>query len=117
MRQRASVLVLLFALLWQAVAVAGQVMDVGRAEDLAHASLHWEHESHHHHEDGSYHEEDSVDGAVHLLTDGSFHNIALLQWALPDLPMLDSALPAMVSEAAGSPPFLGSLRRPPRSHA
>jgi hypothetical protein len=54
MRRSAVVFVVVFAMLWQSVAMARIGSTVNVLADLQHAALHWQEQSHHHHEDGTY---------------------------------------------------------------
>jgi hypothetical protein len=113
----AVLLVMLFAMLGQSVALAraGSIANV--IADLEHAALHWQEEGHHHHDDGSYHMDDSNESAQHVAAD---HLSTTLATALPpshDFPPLGSAAPGGLHKALAPGPTLDGLLRPPRSHA
>jgi len=117
MRRSAVLLLMLFTMLWQAVALARIGSTVNALADQEHAALHWQDEGHHHHEDGSYHSDDSDESAQHVLTD---HLSATLEMAAPplhDFPPLGSAAHGSLRETLVPNPTLDGLLRPPRSRA
>lgn len=69
MRRSTVLFVMLFAMLWQSVALARAGSTANALADLGHAALHWQEEGHHHHEDGSYHLDESKESAQHVLSD------------------------------------------------
>jgi len=115
MRRTAVLLVILFAMLWQSVALARVGSTVNVLADLEHAALHWQEKGHHHHEDGSYHLDDSKDSAQHVLSDHVTATTALLVTASHDVPPLGSAAPGGLHERLVPDPTLDGLLRPPRS--
>jgi hypothetical protein len=117
MRRSAVLLFVLFAMLWQTVALARVGSTVNVLADLEHAALHWQEKSHHHHDDGSYHLDDSLDAAQHVLGDHVTATTALLMTAAHDLPRTRSAAPHGLGATVAPDPTLDGLLRPPRSHA
>jgi hypothetical protein len=117
MHRAAVLLVMLFAMLWQSVALARVGSTVNVLADLEHAALHWQEQGHHHHEDGSYHLDDSKDSAQHVLGDHVTATTALLVTASHDFPPLGSAAPGGLHERLVPDPTLDGLLRPPRSRA
>lgn len=114
MRQSTVLLLMLFAMLWQSVAMARVGSTVNVLADLEHAALHWQAEAHHHHEDGSYHLDDSNESVRHVVTD---HLSVSLEMAAPeshDFPALGSAVHGGVGTTAFPNPTLDGLLRPPR---
>ena len=105
---------MLFAMLWQTVAVAraGSTMNVSAG--VKHAALHWQEVGHHHHQDGSYHLDDSNDSAQHLLCDHLSATAAPMVSAPHDFSPLASAAPGSMHETAVPDPTLDGLLRPPR---
>ena len=91
MRRSAILFFMLFAMLWQSVALARVGSTVNVLADLEHAALHWQEEGHHHHDDGSYHLDDSNDSAQHVLSDHVTATTALLVTVSHDFPSLASA--------------------------
>lgn len=114
MRRSAVLLVMLFAMLWQTVAVARGGLTMSDLSDLEHAALHWQEKAHHHHEDGSYHLDDSTESALHVLSDHLSPAAALTVAALPNLPHLGSTAPGGLHEPVVPNPPLEGLLRPPR---
>jgi hypothetical protein len=114
MRRFAVLFVMLFAMLWQSVALARVGSTVNAIADLQHAALHWQEEGHHHHDDGSYHLDDSNESAQHVAAD---HLSTTLATALPpshDFPAPGSAAHGGLHEALSPDPTLDGLLRPPR---
>jgi len=105
---------MLFAMLWQSVAMARVGSTVNALADLEHAALHWQEEGHHHHEDGSYHLDDSKESLQHLVTDHLNASLALAASSSHDFPSLGSAVPGALREAAVPEPDIEGPLRPPR---
>ena len=114
MRRSAVLLVMLFAMLWQTVAVARAGSTMNALADLEHAALHWQEEGHHHHEDGSYHLDDSNASAQHVLSDHVSATTALMVTASHHFPPLGSAAPRCLHDTLVPNPTLDGLLRPPR---
>ena len=108
---------MLFAMLWQSVAMARVGSSVNVLADLQHAALHWQGESNHHDDDGSYHLDDSNAAAQHVLNDHMSTAAALLLADRYDLPAMGSAAPSGLHETRVPHPTLDGLLRPPRSRA
>lgn len=117
MRRSAILLVMLFAMLWQSVAMARIGSTVNALADLAHATLHWQAEAHHHHDDGSYHLDDSKESVQHVVIDHLNASLALAAASLHDFPPLGSAAPDGLRERPVPDPALDGLLRPPRLRA
>jgi hypothetical protein len=89
---RAAVLVvMLFAMLWQSMALARVGSSVNVLADPDHAALHWQEEGHHHNEDGSYHLDDSHESAQHLADDHLSASLPMVAMSLHHFPALRSA--------------------------
>ncbi|EHR71570.1 hypothetical protein BurJ1DRAFT_2744 [Burkholderiales bacterium JOSHI_001] len=114
MRRSAVLLVMLFAMLWQSVALARPGSTVNALADLEHAALHWQEEGHHHHEDGSYHLDDSNESVQHVLIDHVSVTAAILITPSHEFPPLGSAVPGGLREASVPEPDLEGPLRPPR---
>jgi hypothetical protein len=114
MCRRLSIACLLFALLCQALAVAGPAGSLARGQDAGHAALHWLEESHHHHDDGTWHLDDSDESAWHLVADHGYLAAAMLPDVSLPLPSLVAVAPRVHEVRASSPPFLAGPLRPPR---
>lgn len=117
MRRSAVLLVVLFAMLWQSVALARPGSTVNVLVDLEHAALHWQEEGHHHHEDGSYQLDDSQASTFHLLSDHLTLTTALLPAIAHHFPPGACARPAGVHDASVPDPCLDGPLRPPRHAA
>jgi hypothetical protein len=117
MRRSAVLFVMLFAMLWQAVAMAPPGSNVNVLQDIEHALLHWQEEGHHHHEDGSFHVDDSQASTFHVLCDHLTAGTALLMATPHLLPADASARPRGLYDGPAPAPFLDGLLRPPRIHA
>jgi len=117
MPRRLILIVMLFAMLWQSVALARPGSTVNALADTAHTALHWQEEGHHHHEDGSYHLDDSPESAQHIASDHVSASAALLVSASRDFPPQSSALPGGLHKAPVPDPDLKGLLRPPQSHS
>jgi len=117
MRSLPILLVVLFAMLWQSLAMARLGSTVNVLADLKHAALHWQGEGHHHQEDGSYQLDDSHESAKHMVTD---HLSASLEMAVPlahGFPPLRSTAPGGLNETPLPNPTPDGQLRPPRSRA
>lgn len=117
MRRSAVLLAVLFAMLWQSVALARVGSTVNVLADLEHTALHWQGEGHHHHEDGSYHLDDSNDSAQHVLVDHLCASVALMVTASHEFSSQGSAAPGGLRETRVPDPTLDGLLRPPRSRS
>lgn len=117
MRRLPVLLVLLFAMLWQSVALARPGSTINVLADLEHAALHWQQEGHHHHDDGTVSLDDSKDSRLHVLSDHVTATTALLPASSHHFPGSASAPPGSLHDARVPDPFLGGLLRPPRLHA
>jgi hypothetical protein len=117
MHRSAVLAVMLFAMLWQSVAMARVGSTVNALADLEHATLHWQEEGHHHHEDGSYHQDDSKESVQHVVTDHLNASLALAAASSHDFPPLGSAAPDGLHERLVPSPALDGLLRPPRSRS
>jgi hypothetical protein len=115
MHRTAVLLVMLFAMLWQSVALARAGSTVNALVDMEHTALHWQEEGHHHHEDGSYHRDDSTESVQHVISDHLSATAALLVSSAHDFPPLGSAAPGGLHQAPVPDPALEGLLRPPRS--
>jgi hypothetical protein len=116
MRRSAILFVMLFAMLWQSVAMARPGSAVNVLADLEHAVLHWQQEGHHHHDDGSFHLDDSPASTFHVLADQLTVTTALLPTVAHHFPPCVSEPPGGMHGARVPDPFLDGLLRPPRVH-
>lgn len=117
MHRSSVLLVMLFAMLWQSVALARAGSTVNALADMEHTALHWQEEGHHHHEDGSYHLDDSNESVQHVLSDHVSATAALLVSSSHVFPPLGSAAPGGLHKAPVPDPHPEGLLRPPRSRS
>ena len=114
MRRAAVIILVLFGMLWQSMALARVGSPVNPLADLPHAVMHWQGESHHHHEDGSYHLDDSKESVQHMVADHLGASLVMAAPSLFELPRLRSAAPAGLHATPAPSPTLDGLLRPPR---
>jgi hypothetical protein len=114
MRRSLVLLVMLFAMFWQTVALARPGSTVNVMADLAHAALHWQGEAHHHHDDGTFHLDDSQASTFHVLSDHVTATTALLPAVAHHFPPNTSSRPGVLRDIRVPDPFLDGLLRPPR---
>lgn len=114
MRRSAALLVVLFAMLWQSVALARVGSMVNSLADRQHAALHWQEESHHHHGDGSFHLDDSTESAQHMVPDHVGASLVMTAPSSHNFPPLGSAAPRGAHGTSLPTPTLDGLLRPPR---
>ncbi len=116
--QRYAVLVLMmFAMLWQSVALARVGSTINVLADFGHAALHWQDEGHHHHDDGSFHVDDSSESVQHVLGDHVNTTLALLPSYAHSFAPRAAASPRNLHDARATPLFLEGPLRPPQLHA
>ena len=114
MRRTAVLLSVLFAMLWQSVALARPGSIVNVLADSDHAAMHWQEEGHHHHDDGSYHVDDSNESVQHVIADHVTASAALMASTDQDFLLAPSESPSGLHERPAPHPFLDGLLRPPR---
>ena len=114
MRRSVVLFVMLFSMLWQAMALAQPTSTVNLLADLEHAAMHWQDEPHHHHDDGSYHRDDSQASKFHVFSDQLTVATALLPASSQNSLPIASARPCCHRSASVPDPFLEGLLRPPR---
>lgn len=105
---------MLFAMLWQSLAMAGNGSTVSALHDLGHAALHWQEEAHHHLADGSYLVDDSTESLQHVAMDSPNVYVALTAASAHVFPRLGAGAPDGLREAPAPDPALDGLLRPPR---
>lgn len=116
MRRSAVLFAVLFAMLWQAVALARPGSAVNVLADIEHAALHWLNEGHHHHDDGSLTLDDSQASTAHVLADQLTVTTALVPTVHHHFLPGASAPPGGLLGTLAPDPFLDGLLRPPRVH-
>jgi hypothetical protein len=108
---------MLFAMLWQSVAMARIGSTVNAMVDPAHAAMHWHEEAHHHNGDGSYHLDDSNESAQHVVIDHTNSSVALEDFSSPHFPPPERTMPKDRPLAPTPDPDPDGLLRPPRHHS
>lgn len=116
MRRTVILVFMLFAMLWQSVALARIGSTVNAMADPEHAAMHWQ-EAGHHHVDGSYHLDDSNESAQHILMDHTGSSLALDAWLPPQFPPRGLTAPIDRPTQHAPDPDLDGLLRPPRHPA
>ena len=114
MLRSAILLVMLFSMLWQAMALAQATSTVNLLADLEHTAMHWQDEPHHHHDDGSYHRDDSQASELHVFSDHLTLAVVLLPVSSQNPLPIASARPCCHHSGSAPDPFLDGLLRPPR---
>ncbi|MEN9420503.1 MAG: hypothetical protein RI988_4124 [Pseudomonadota bacterium] len=117
MRRSAILLVMLFAMLWQSMAMARAGSTVNALADLQHAVLYWQEAGHFHADDGSYHLDDSSESMQHVAMDHLNTALGLVTLPSHDFPRSGLATPDGLHERLVPDPALDGLLRPPRLHA
>lgn len=117
MRRSLVLLVMLFAMLWQSVALARIGSTVNPLADMQHAALHWQGESHHHHDDGSYQLDDSNESTQHMAAENLCFSLVIETPPSHDFPLLGTTAPGGLREIPAPNPPIDGLLRPPRSRA
>jgi hypothetical protein len=109
------VVVLLFAVLWQSLALARTGSMPGGTADLPHLELHWQDVGHHHHhEGGTNHFDDSTESVHHVASDHVTASDSLLPGVLSAVQRAMSTPPSARDEEPGPHPLLESAFKPPR---
>ena len=117
MRRSTILLVMLFAMFWQSVALARIGSTVNVLTDQGHAVLHWQEEGHHHHADGSYHQDDSKESVHHVVCDHLSMSLAMAAVPSHEFRLPRYAAPSGVHENLVPEPTLDGLLRPPRARS
>lgn len=117
MRRTAVLLIMLFAMLWQSVALGRIGSTVNAWADPAHAALHLQDKSHHHHDDGSFHLDNSIESAQHVATDHLSPTLAMSPPSSHALPPVGSFAHRSLHDSVAPNPTLDGLLRPPRSRS
>lgn len=113
MSRSAVVVAVLFAMLWQSMALARVGSTADAVADQEHAMLHWKDTGHHHHDDGSYQLDDSNESVLHVATgDLSASPGVSVSWH--GVPQPGSSSPESPGRAGLPNPALDGLLRPPR---
>jgi len=117
MSSRMRSVLILIAMLWQAIGVLGPISIEERADQMAHLVVHTQEVDHHHHADQSLHVDESGVFDGHQHTDGGSTPTGLVTTASLDLHSLPPAIPAMADATPYIPPSLDGLLRPPMTRS
>jgi hypothetical protein len=117
MRRPVVLLLVMFAMLWQSVALLRPGSTVSTRADLVHAALHWQEEAHHHHHDGTWHLDDTQASTLHVHADHVTTTTALLPAMSHHFPPSAAARPGSLHDGPLPEPFLDGPLRPPRPQA
>lgn len=109
--------VVLFAVLWQSVAMACPGSTVHVVSDIAHAAIHWQDEGHHHRDDRTGTLDEPAASAQKLVADHFSTCAELVTAAGHAFPPSTPLLPHGLRKGPAPAPFLDGLLRPPRHRA
>jgi hypothetical protein len=107
-------LLMLFAILWQSMAMLSPYAIEKMAASIDHGVLHTQEATHHHHDNASAHIEDTAEGLHHQHADSGMSTLALLSNMVLSLSLdAPQSFVATLSSTRTSPNLEGPLR-PPR---
>jgi len=107
-------LFLVFAILWQSLAMLSPIFIEKSVATFEHALLHSQEATHHHHDDQSAHIEDTDEGFQHQHADSGLQTLALIPTMTANFPSL-LPVSSLTHLSKPSPsPTLDGLLRPPR---
>jgi hypothetical protein len=110
-------LLLIFAIVWQSMAMLSPLSIEKIAASIDHGILHSQEATHHHHDDASAHIEDTAEGLHHQHADSGMTTLGLLSTITLSLSLAaPQAFVAALSTTRSSPTLEGLLR-PPRLHS
>jgi hypothetical protein len=116
-RRPIVLLVVLFAMLWQSVALAWPGSASRALADVEHVALHLQGQSHHHHDDGSYHVDESSESSQHVIADHTTGSAALIVGTACRFDPSAHLTPDVDRAALAPEPFLDVPLRPPRQRS
>lgn len=111
---RLRALGLLFAILWQTLAMVSPMSIAAKSMEYEHAILHTQVSDHHHHDDGSLHLEALDASPSHLHADTGYSGSGILPGAIAQELMAPLAGPGTDAANGGPSPYLDGPLRPPR---
>lgn len=117
MNRTLQALFLVFAILWQSLAMLSPIFIEKSAATFEHALLHSQEATHHHHDDQSAHIEDTDEGLQHQHTDGGLQTLGLIPTMTADFPPLPPVSALAHLHKPSPSPTLDGLLRPPRLRA
>lgn len=107
-------LLMIFAILWQSMAMLSPYAIQKMAASIDHGVLHTQEATHHHHDDASAYIEDAAEGLDHQHADSGMSTLALLSNTTPSFSLeAPQSFVAKLSSTRTSPTLEGLLR-PPR---
>jgi hypothetical protein len=110
-------LLLIFAMVWQSMAMLSSLSIERLAANIDHGVLHTQEATHHHHDDASAHIEDTAEGLHHQHADSGMSTLGLLSTITLSLSLTaPQAFIGLLSTTLSSPTLEGLLR-PPRLQA
>jgi hypothetical protein len=113
MMSHVRIVLILLAMLWQAVAVLSPNYVAQRSGEATHWLAHARDTAHHHHDDRSLHMDNLGGSVVHQHADGSLTVAGWLTGSLGGLPVLSPKAPAVADLLPVESPFIEGLLRPP----
>lgn len=106
-------LLLIFAIVWQSMAMLSPLS----VEKLAASIDHGQEATHHHHDDASAHIEDTAEGLHHQHADSGMTTLGLLSTITLSVSSAAPQAFVIALSTTRSSPTLEGLLRPPRLHA
>ena len=107
-------LLLIFAIVWQSMAMLSPYAIEKMATSIDHGVLHTQEATHHHHDDASTHIEDTAEGLHHQHADSGMSTLGLLSTITLSLSLAAPLAFIAALSATRSSPTLEGLLRPPR---
>jgi hypothetical protein len=110
-------LLLIFAMVWQSMAMLSPLSIEKLAASIDHGILHTQEATHHHHDDASAHIEDTAEGLHHQHADSGMTTLGLLSTITLSVSSAAPQAFVIALSTTRSSPTLEGLLRPPRLHA
>jgi hypothetical protein len=107
-------LLLIFAIVWQSMAMLSPYAIEKMTASIDHGVLHTQEATHHHHDDASAHIEDTAEGLHHQHADSGMSTLGLLSTITLSLSLAAPQAFIAALSATRSSPTLEGLLRPPR---
>ena len=114
---RRRALLMLFAMLWQCLVMAGPLPLSQAAQGFEHTLLHGQAADHHHHDDASIHLQEADGAFPHHHADGSFNTLGYLPSAWFSGGAFRPIAPGESADPLALSADLEGLLRPPRRQA
>jgi len=110
-------LLLIFAILWQSMAMLSPLSIEKIAASIDHGVLHSQEATHHHHDDASAHIEDTDEGLQHQHADSGLQTLGLTATMSAAFPSLSPVSNLTHLRKPSPSPTIDGLLRPPRLQA